>query len=93
MKTKFLLPMLAFIFAIGMAFATAEPKPEAKIQSDYVHLGNNNWQEIPEQDCQGIAQTCKVRFGVGGPVYDVYDEMSLTTLKLAPTDHQPAIIN
>lgn len=85
--------MLAFVFAIGMAFTSPEKGEEAVIQSDYVLLEDNSWRAIPEQNCQGNVETCKVQFGTNGPIYEVYDEMDIQTLKLAPAGHQPTIIN
>lgn len=91
---KLILPMLAFICAIGMAFAAVNFNPEPKIQAnDFVYLGNNSWKEIPEQNCQGTEENCRVQFGTGGHVYNVYDEMNLNTLKLAPENQEPTIIN
>lgn len=90
---KVLLPMLAFIFAVGMAFATTEPKEEPEVQVfDYI-LIDGDWVRISEQGCTGTAKNCQVRVGEGGPLYDVYDEMNLNTLKQAPTDHRPPVIN
>jgi len=85
--------MLAFVFAIGMvAFTAPEITEESEVQSDYILLENNSWRAIPEQNCQGNAQTCKVQLGIDGPVYDVYDEMDSSTLKFATGQHEPEII-
>lgn len=85
--------MLAFIFAIGMAFATTDIKEEPKVGTfDYVQV-NGTWVEISEQSCEGTAKNCQVRNGVGGPLYNVYDEMDISTLKRAPANYEPAVIH
>lgn len=83
--------MLAFICAIGVAFATVEltPEPEAPA-NDYV-LIDGSWETIPEQDCSIGEKTCRVQFGEGGPIYEVYDEKDLNTLKSNTTD-EPNIL-
>lgn len=59
MKKKFFLPMLAMIFAVGMAFATAEPSVEnAEIKYVYV---NGTWHTIDVICANGQAE-CMVRF-------------------------------
>ena len=91
---KFLLPMLAFVFAIGVAFATVDlnPEPEPKIlANDYV-LVNGSWKAIPEQNCEGGLKNCRVQFGVDGPIYEVYDLMNTSTLKKSPSD-KPTVIS
>ncbi|MBZ9631554.1 DUF6520 family protein [Salegentibacter sp. LM13S] len=91
---KMILPMLAIIFAIGLTFASvnSEPKPEVQT-ADFIYLGNDNWQSIPEQECQGTEENCRVQIGAAGPVYDVYDEMDLSTVKLSPPGQAPTVIN
>lgn len=72
---KILLPMLAFIFAIGMAFTEPEHTVDPQVQVyDYI-LDNGTWRAVPEQNCQGIGDFCRVQLGTNGPVYDLYDEM------------------
>lgn len=92
MKTKVFLPMLAFIFAIGMAFATVnlEPEPEM-LASDYILVGSS-WITIPEQNCQEGQFNCQVRYGQNGPVLDVYDEMDDDVPKSSGTE-LPTVIN
>ncbi|WP_209309946.1 DUF6520 family protein [Salinimicrobium oceani] len=90
MKTKFLLPMIAMIFAIGMSFATE--KNDFIQAKDYIHLGGNNWQQIDEQPCNSGPRICQVQFGEGGPIYDVYDEMNLNS-KRNTTSPRPFVIN
>ncbi|SKB50404.1 hypothetical protein SAMN05660903_01112 [Salegentibacter salinarum] len=91
---KVILPMLAIIFAIGLTFASVNSEPKPDVQTtDFIYLGNDNWQSIPEQECQGTEENCRVQIGAGGPVYDVYDEMDLGTVKLSPADQEPTVIN
>lgn len=91
-KLKVILPMLAMIFAIGMAFAAIDPEPEPKeLTNDYV-LIDGSWEAIPEQECNRGQFTCQVQIGENGPVYDVYDEMDESTLKPSPSP-DPYVIN
>ncbi|WP_231563257.1 DUF6520 family protein [Salegentibacter sp. Hel_I_6] len=92
MKTKVLLPMLAFICAIGMAFATTNLEPEIKVQNNDYVLIDGSWEIIPEQNCEQGSNTCRVQFGQGGPIYDVYDEMDLQTKKNSSTP-DPTVLN
>lgn len=87
MKTKFLIPVLAAIFAIGMSFTPINSA------LDYVQLQDGSWEPIEEVNCGlDLNIKCRVQFGVGGPTYQVYDEMNLSTAKEG--DRQdPIIIN
>ena len=92
-KLKVILPMLAIIFAIGLTFASVHSEPKPDVQStDFIYLGNNNWQEIPEQECQGTEENCRVQIGEGGPVFNVYDEMDVNTRKDDSVDGEPILI-
>ncbi len=93
MKIKnLILPMMAIIFAISMALANVDMKTEPVLVSqDYVFI-NGSWEGIPEQNCAQGSATCRVQFGQGGPIYDVYDEMNLSTLKSSNTP-TPTLIN
>lgn len=95
MKKAIFIPILALIFVVGMSFTTFGNENDEKREataSDYVY-DSGNWQAIPEQNCTGGTQTCRVQFGVGGPIYDLYDEMDLNTLKKSSVDGEPIIIN
>jgi hypothetical protein len=93
-NSKLILPMMVFICAIGMAFATVDSEPEPEVQtSDFIYLGSDNWQEILEQECEGTDENCRVQIGTGGPIYDVYDEMDLNTVKKSPVNQNPKVIN
>ena len=84
--------MLAMIFAIGMSFAGITPEPESKaLANDYV-LINGSWEAIPEQSCADGRETCRVQFGENGPVYDVYDEMNTSSLKINGTGIPTVIV-
>lgn len=83
MKKLFLIPIMALLVVLGMSFTNFESETEEQpesVASDYVY-DNGNWQPIPEQDCTGGNQTCRVQFGTNGPIYDLYDEMDLSTKK------------
>lgn len=89
---KLILPIMAMIFAIGMTFANVDFKNEPIHQAlDYV-LINGSWQSIQEQNCPPGNKTCRVQFGQGGPIYDVYDEMNKKTRKSSTSD-LPTVIN
>ncbi|MBZ9629794.1 DUF6520 family protein [Salegentibacter sp. LM13S] len=79
MKTKVLLPMLAFICAIGMMFAN--PFVEADPTLDYVET-ENGIRSIQELECGSGDEQCRVQFSENGPIYEVYDDMNLQTPKL-----------
>lgn len=75
--------MMALLVVLGMSFTNFESETEEQpvmVASDYVY-DNGNWQPIPEQDCTGGSRTCQVQFGTNGPIYDLYDEMDLSTKK------------
>lgn len=89
---KFLLPMLAIIFAIGVAFTSPEHTEEPTVESfDYI-LVNGSWRSIAEQSCEGEGYDCTVQLGQNGQIYPVYDEMNTGTLKESGTEN-PTIIN
>lgn len=77
MKTKFLLPVLAMIFAIGMSFTTAPSTGEPAV--DYIRVGNS-WEAIPEINCGEGPRTCQVELQ-DGSVHNVYDMQSLESIK------------
>lgn len=71
MKTKFLLPVLAMVFAIGMSFATGNQISDPS--TDYV-LENGSFEALGmEIDCKPGEETCKVQIEQNGPIYEVYD--------------------
>ncbi|WBL22327.1 DUF6520 family protein [Zunongwangia sp. HRR-M8] len=93
-NVKFLLPMLAFICAIGMAFATVDlkPDPEPEMQAmDYILL-DGEWEAIPEQNCQGTDDICRVQLGANGPVFEVFDELGDNNAKPSG-EGTPQVIN
>lgn len=78
MKTKFLLPVLAIIFATGMSFTTVELGD--KVLHDYIRK-NNQWESISEINCGNPGQyNCRVERADG--VYEVYDTMNFGSLKI-----------
>lgn len=76
---KLILPMLAFICAIGVAFATVDLNPKSKLVTDasyatmYVFT-NNAWHTI-DVDCETGTSNCKVVFedDPTGTPYQVYN--------------------
>jgi len=75
---KLILPMMAFIFAIGMLFAS--PSLESDPNNDYV-LTPQGVVPIQEIECGEGNQQCRAQFEEGGPIYDVFDDPSLTMPK------------
>jgi hypothetical protein len=62
---KLILPMLAFICAVGVAFATVDLKPEPKMVMDdsyaTMYVYTDGWHTV-EVDCELGDQECKVIF-------------------------------
>lgn len=75
---KFLMPMLAFVMAVGFAFAN-----KANVQSaGWINLDGVATQ-LNEDPCKDDGSTCKVRFTDDQQqrVFDVYTDQSLQDLK------------
>lgn len=79
MKTKFLLPALAMIFAIGMSFATENKQTDPN--TDYVLIDGNFRSIKMELNCPEASGVCTARLKPGGQVYEVYDAADPNTLK------------
>jgi hypothetical protein len=84
MKTKVLLPMLAFICVIGMAFATIGSEPDLKLtemqSQDYV-LTPDGVVAIDEINCGMGEINCEARLAEGEPAYPVFDDQALQNRK------------
>lgn len=73
MKTKFLLPVLAMIFAVGMSFTTVNANESAV--SGYILISPGNWEPV-QVDCNGTSK-CLVEFSdEPGVEYEVFATMS-----------------
>ena len=83
MKTKFLIPVLAILFATGMSFTTVSlGKAQAQ---DFIRV-NNQWVPIMEINCgQPGDNNCQVRLS-DGSTHNVYDTNSLSSLKLTASE-------
>lgn len=75
--------MLAFICAIGVAFATVDLKPEPKLATDNSYATmfirvNNAWHTV-DVDCGEGTLNCKVIFldDPSGTIYQVYNSQNL----------------
>jgi hypothetical protein len=93
MKKLFLIPAMALLVVLGMSFTDTGSETDGQteiIASDYVQI-NGNWRAVPEQNCTGGTETCQVQFGANGPIYDLYDEMDLNSLK-KDSEGDPIII-
>ncbi|PZW42729.1 hypothetical protein LX95_01046 [Mesonia algae] len=78
MKSKFLIPVLAMIFATGMSFTTAELGKEQAV--DYIRV-DNQWMAIPEIDCGQVGpNNCRAKLQ-DGSVHPIYDIQNLSSLK------------
>lgn len=73
---KILLPMLAFIFAIGMAFAMTDLKEEPEVLALDYYVENGVWKSVPEQNCGIGEKICRIQFGPNGTPHVLYDNMN-----------------
>lgn len=81
-NAKFLMPMLAFVMAVGMAFAnTANVQSSGWISLDGVAT------QLSSDPCEGVGTTCRVIFEGDEQerIFDVFTDQSLQTLKPAGT--------
>jgi len=86
---KFLMPMLAFVMAVGMAFAN-----KANVQSaGWINLDGVATQ-LNNDPCEGDGSTCKVIFEEDEQerTFDVYTDQTLQVLKPSGEGGQPYII-
>jgi hypothetical protein len=70
-KLKMILPMMAFIFAIALSFATVNLSPESAYETGRVN-GPNGWETI-DVECGDGDELCKVKFSPSGQSYQVYE--------------------
>ncbi|MBZ9629143.1 DUF6520 family protein [Salegentibacter sp. LM13S] len=81
---KLILPMMAFVFAIGMAFATVDLKPDLEMiemeAQDYV-LTPDGVVAIAEINCGMGEINCEARLAEGEPAYPVFDDQALKNRK------------
>ena len=79
MKTKFFLPMIAMIFAIGMSFATENV--EIDPTQDYYQPSSGVFMSLGQEiDCGLGNKTCIVELP-NGEVHQVFDAPDPNTLK------------
>ncbi len=92
MKKLLLIPALTLLVVLGMSFASENPEPEIKDQANDYLLINGEWEEIAEQSCTTTGpEDCRVQLGENGPIYRVYDEMNVSSLKKSTSD-DPTVI-
>jgi|TARA_R100000789_G_scaffold62867_1_gene59784 hypothetical protein len=78
MKTrKLMLPMMAFICAIGMAFATNAIQQDP--MNDYIRK-DGSWEAIQEVNCEPGSSDCQALVEGEGP-FTVYDAQDLNSAK------------
>ena len=73
MKNRFLIPVLAMFFAIGMSFATE--KTESDPNTDYVKINGTFMSLNQEYDCGPNDFPCQIRLR-NGQIHDLYDAPS-----------------
>ena len=79
MKTKFLLPVLAMIVAIGMSFTTANSSNNPT--TDYIFV-DGDFQDLEmELNCGTGNVDCQVELEEDGQPHFVYDDDDLLTRK------------
>lgn len=66
---KFIIPMLAFVMAIGMSFAT--------VSNELDYYQDNGWKSVPEVTCQPADDECYIRLQADGPSLQLYDTPSI----------------
>jgi len=64
-KLKLILPMLAFVLAIGMSFAMRSN------ELDYYQ--DNGWKSVPEIDCSFGEEGCYIRLEENGNPIQLFD--------------------
>tara|TARA_B100000378_G_scaffold241486_1_gene210326 strand:+ start:68181 stop:68456 length:276 start_codon:yes stop_codon:yes gene_type:complete len=77
---KLILPIIAIVFAIGMAFATVDTKSSSDPDNDYVQT-DSGVVTIDEIDCGAGNVNCMARLIEGEPAYPVFDDPALNTRK------------
>jgi hypothetical protein len=71
MKTKFLLPVLAMIFAIGMSFTTVNA--DKAVATGFIETSPGNWEQV-DVDCPTGLNDCRMFFSSEpDKIYSVYD--------------------
>lgn len=84
MKTKILLPVLAIVFAVGLAFATVD----TDLEGPFIQLEDGSWLEITPV-CNGVEFECKVQLEENGTHYTVYPIKSTSSTPLRSSSENP----
>ena len=79
MKKRLMLPMMAFVFAIGLSFATERTTADAA--SDWVDMGGEDPVEITEVNCGEGTINCSVKFAGDDIPYPVFEDKDLQIRK------------
>ncbi len=90
-KLQLILPMLAFIFAIGMSFAFVEATAEDYYATGFIEL-DDTWYEV-DVDCETGSNDCEAEIqGEPGETYPVHTQPSTTSPLLeSPTQDSKVI--
>ena len=78
MKKRLMLPVMAFVFAIGLSFATERTAVDT--QWDYIDMGTHA-QKIQEVTCVIGAEDCEGQLDINSQIYQIYDGPGLTNPK------------
>ncbi|MBO3100262.1 DUF6520 family protein [Gelidibacter pelagius] len=73
-KLKMILPMLAFVMAVGLSFGFVDTTVSP--ENGYIYK-DSAWQQVDVM-CGTGSQDCRVKFSPNGEVYQVFDA-DLTT--------------
>lgn len=76
-KSKIMIPVMTLGLAVGLAFADTAPVTSGWIDIDGIPT------QLDSEPCQGTSEICRVKFDNDPQerVFEVYTDMSLTTLK------------
>jgi hypothetical protein len=84
MKTKFLLPVLAMIFAIGMSFTSVNSNKA--VATGFIETSPGNWEQV-DVDCPTGLNQCEMFFSSDpDEIYSVYDAPAGNLIKTSNTE-------
>ena len=80
MKKKFFLPMMAFVFAIGLSFATERSTADPSWDYYMTEVGKMSIEEVTNCGNDEEAE-CTIQLVPNGPAYELFDDEALTIPK------------
>lgn len=91
-KLKMILPMLAFVLAIGVSFAFVNTTPEDFYATGYIQV-DSIWYPV-NVDCQRTENfNCLAQIEGEAELYDVHNSASETAPILKSASSEPKMIN